>query len=536
VLSAAVVLLALGVGVAAGVNSALGLSFRPITVPVETSAAAPARVAVPAPDYAGISIPADHRLDVAAAAVADALVARGRARPTIGPDEPGGLTVRVTGAADGDESFRLVDEDGTADDTLIVEAGTVAGAAAGLCTIADRIRTGEEIGPCNVVSAPRLPLRLTDAGSVGRQADASAFRAGTDYSLNTDIVGSALLAEAPYVDLAGVERIAAELRQFVDHSLAQGYNGIVLPGFLEYVTFDAVPGVYPAGDPHVARARAMVAAFGPVFRYAHDMGLRVYFLTDMLALSPPLQDYLTRVYGGRAVEDPGFWSVYQAGLRELLTAFPFTDGLMIRIGEGGSVYHLPGWDYTSQIAVTTPAAVQSMLRALLATAGAEGRDIIFRSWTVGVGAVGDLHTNPDSYDEVLGRLDDPHLIVSTKFTQGDFYSHLPLNPTLLVGPQRRIVEFQARREFEGFGALPNDVVGLSQQALQAFLSANPHIEGVWNWTQDGGPLRAGPMSLYLRTGFWQLYGLNSYGGPAGLESGCRRGPDHRRLGQGDLLR
>ncbi len=106
--------------------------------------------------------------------------------------------------------------------------------------------------------------------------------------------------------------------------------------------------------------------------------------------------------------------------------------------------------------------------------------------------MGDLHTNPDSYEAVLGDLDDPHLVVSTKYTSGDFYSHLPLNPTLLTGSQRRIVEFQARREFEGFGSLPNDLVAEQAQALTTFLAANPHVEGVWNWTQDGGPLRAGP--------------------------------------------
>jgi hypothetical protein len=189
---------------------------------------------------------------------------------------------------------------------------------------------------------------------------------------------------------------------------------------------------------------------------------------------------------------------------------PFVDGLMVRIGEGGEVYQA-GWDYSSRLAVTSPASVRAMLRALLATAGDHDRDLIFRSWTVGVGAVGDLHTNPDAYREVLGDIDDPHLVVSTKYTSGDFYSHLPLNPTLAEGRQRRIVEFQARREFEGFGALPNDLVAEQAQALRHFLATNPHVEGVWNWTQDGGPLRAGPMTLYLRTGFWQLYDLNSYG-------------------------
>ena len=156
---------------------------------------------------------------------------------------------------------------------------------------------------------------------------------------------------------------------------------------------------------------------------------------------------------------------------------------------------------------------------------------------MGVGAVGDLHTNPESYEAVLGGIDDPRLIVSTKYTMGDFYSHLPLNPTLEVGSHRRIVELQARREFEGFGALPNDLVADEAQALRQFLAANPHVEGIWNWTQEGGPLRAGPMTLYLRTGFWQMYDLNTYGaGPAGVGPGRRAVAGDRRLGAADAVR
>jgi hypothetical protein len=96
--------------------------------------------------------------------------------------------------------------------------------------------------------------------------------------------------------------VAGRRRAFrVDHSLAVGCNGIVVPGFFEYVTFAALGDrheVYPADDPHVPRAEAMVARFGPVWRYAHDM--RVYFATDMLALSPPLKRYL-----GESVGRPG---------------------------------------------------------------------------------------------------------------------------------------------------------------------------------------------------------------------------------------
>ncbi|WP_435206531.1 hypothetical protein [Micromonospora sp. bgisy143] len=532
-LIAAVVLLATGAATAWGVGDTLGLSHSPAAVPHEEAVAAPARTPAPAPPLSSLVVPDNPRLTKAAAAVADAVVSRGLPRPALAPagsattaagtgttrvaapDMSAVRTVRadVLAALGGTpESYRL-DVRGA---ELRVHGGDIGGVAAGLYRLADRIRSGAVVLPSADVGrvvVPRLGLRLTDLGSVGREPDPAAFAAGDDYGLNTDVVASAVLPDAPWVDAGAVARIDAQFRQFVDHSVAQGFNGVVVPGFLEYVTFAKVGdgrAVYPPGDPHVDRARAMVAAFGPVFRYAEDMGMKVFLLTDMLAVSPPLEAYLTRTVGGLDVADPRLWSVYQAGLAELFESMPFVDGLMVRIGEGGEVYAGTGWDYSSRLAVTTQTSVRAMLRALLDTAGPAGKEIIFRTWTVGVGAVGDLHTNPQSYAQVLDGLDDPHLIVSTKYTLGDFYSHLPLNTTLLGGAHRRIVEFQARREFEAFGSLPNDLGPLHREALRAFLAANPHVEGVWNWTQDGGPLRAGPMSLYLRAGFWQLYDLNTY--------------------------
>jgi hypothetical protein len=505
-------LLGVGAAVAYQVSAALGISFKPADVPREDLTAAAQRGVVAAPPITQIVAPEDLPVRLAARAVADALAGRGEARPAVvtKPVAAHGTVLRVELAGGGSgEAYRLTRTAAG----LVLRAAHPAGAATGLYAVADRIRSGAEILPAgqdDEVSAPRLGLRLLDTGGVGLPDDPAGFVASDDYSLNTDVVGSAVLAGPPYVDKAAVARIAAQFRQLVDHALAEGYNGVVLPGFLEYVTFAGVGGVYPAGDRHIDRARAMVAAFGPVWRYAHDVGMKVYFGTDMLALSPPLQRYLERRFGGLATDDPRFWTVYQAGLRELFTALPYADGLVIRVGEGGAAYRFPGWDYTSRIAVKTPASVRAMLRALLAVAGEGGRDVIFRTWTIGVGSIGDLHTNPQRYEQVLGGIDDPHLIVSTKYCLGDYYSYLPFNGTLKVGGQRRIVELQARREFEGFGSLPNDLGTLHQEALRTLLAANPHIEGIWTWSQMGGPLRAGPRTLYLRAGFWQLFDLNVY--------------------------
>ncbi len=501
-----IVLLGLGGLVAWQVDEALGLSVRPADVPAEKLVAAPRREVAAPPPLAAITTPDDPRLRLAARAVADAFAARGAPRPAVASTATGpALRVRLDpGFAGGPDAYRIA----RAGPGLSVVAAAAGGAAAGLYAIADRIASGDAVPADGRVVAPRLGLRLTDLGGVGLTDDRAAFTRD-DYSLNSDVVGHAILPRAPYVDRAAVARISAQFRRFVEHSLAQGYNGVVVPGFLEYVTFRDL-GVYPPGDPHPARAAAMVDAFGPVWRYAHDLGMKVYFQTDMLALSPPLRAYLERTAGGLRTEDDRLWRVYRAGLAELFGALPYADGLMVRIGEGGAAYRLPGWDYSSQIAVTTPRAVRAMLRSFLAVAGGAGKDVIFRTWSVGIGAVGDLHTSRDAYREVLGGLDDEHLVVSTKYTLGDFYSHLPLNDTLLEGTQRRIVEFQSRREFEGLGALPDDLGVLHQLALRRFLAANPHVEGVWTWAQGGGPLLAGPRTLDLRTGFWQLYDLDTY--------------------------
>jgi hypothetical protein len=525
----AVALLALGALVASGVSGALGLSFTPIKAPAEHPRAVDAGPMVAPPQLATIVVPDDKRVTLAAGAVAAALVARGRPRPavmtadgsagvaagrTLTADGSAGVaaggTLRVTVATNrrGDPEAFLIR---SAPDGLVVDATTVAGAASDLYLIADRIRSGEAVQQPDDSWRPIVPwlgLRLTDLGSVGLEPTRAQFVAGNDYNLNTDVVRSAILPHAPWVDQQAVARIRAEYQQFIDQALVRGYNGIVIPGFLEYLTL-AGTGVYPAGDPHVDRAKAMAAAFAPVWQYAHDMGMKVYFSTDMLALSPPLKAYLQRVAGLDATSLK-LWAVYKAGLRELFSVMPFADGLMLRVGEGGSAYRYAGWDYFSEIDVNTAEAVQTMLNELLVVARQTNKDLIFRTWSVGLNSVGDMHINPDSYQKVLEKVDDPHLIVSTKYVAGDYYSYLPLNPTLKVGGQRRIIEYQSRREFEGFGSLPDDLGDLEQQSMKQLLAANKNVVGVWDWTQGGGPLLAGPMSLYLREGFWQLWDLNVY--------------------------
>lgn len=503
-----VLLLAAGFVLATQVSGFLGITAEPVTAAPETATVAAARTGS-APTVGQVRLAGE---DEASPRVRLAAEAFQKAVDDSGAQAEGTLTVR-TGAdlEEGAEAYRAT-SDGS---DIRLEAADAAGAAAGLYQLADRVRTARPLltpGEDGAVQRPDLSLRLVDKGAAGVPGTAADWRAGEEYSHNSGQFADAILSDAPFVDTEALAEDAEQFRTYVDHQLARGYNGIVMPGFLEYVTFDRFGDgeeIYPnATDPHVARAHAMREHFGPMWKYAHDAGMKVYLVTDMLALSTPLQDYLEE--HGLDAEDPELWEIYAAGLEELLAEMPYVEGLMIRIGEGGQIYQLSGWDYWSQIAVTTPTGVEAMLDAFTTVAERQDREIIFRTWSVGVGAVGDLHTNPASYEEVLEDVHSDALIVSTKHVAGDFYSFLPLNPTLEVGDHRRIVEMQSRREFEGFGALPNDLAPAYSAALDRLIDANPNIEGVWSWSQEGGPIHAGPRTLYLREGFWQLWDLNSY--------------------------
>jgi len=390
------------------------------------------------------------------------------------------------------------------------------GLAQGVGRVLDRPIVERDLPPDAPAVLPEssgpLPFRMVDLGGVGIEADRSEW--GDDYSHHVRRFHEAYLPDPPYIDADAWAAVIDQYRTYVDRMVDLGYNAIAIDGFLELVDFDGVGtdyDIYSEGSPHRAHHAAIRGAYGELFAYARRKGVRVIAKTDMVALTTPLEQYFTSRFGGVDVENPELWAVYQAGFEELLDRFPAIHGLMIRIGEAGAVYNTPGWDYRSELWVRTDASVAQMLRAFLDVAESRDKVVVFRSWSVGVGQVGHIHTDPEAYARVLGDVESDHLVVSTKYPKGDFWSWLPLNPTLFSGPHRRIIEFQARREFEAFNVIPNDITVLYQVALTHLLKRNPRIEGAWVWTQGGGPLRHGPLMIYPFHGPWIWTDANVYG-------------------------
>jgi hypothetical protein len=366
-------------------------------------------------------------------------------------------------------------------------------------------------GPSPDSGSIQLPTRIVDLGGVGVLPDSA--RWGGNYEHNQHYFEDVFLVDPPFIDTLSFSRECRKLAIYSGRMGRFGYNAIAMPWFLETVNFDLVGNgreVYDVGSIFRSRHDSLASGIGELMQISADSGLHTYLWTDMVALTPPLKAYLEERFGSMDTENPEFWKIYGKAAEEAFEKFPLVDGIIIRIGEAGSVYNKPGWDYTSELYVRSARAVRLMLEAFLEAAERYHRTIIFRTWSVGVGEIGDMHTNPATYQRILGPVKSDHLVVSTKYCNGDFYSWLRFNPTLCHGSHRRIVEIQAKREFEGFGSIPSFTGPLHQSALQSFLRENPMVEGVWVWTQNGGPLRAGPMIIYPFYGFNTINDVNVY--------------------------
>jgi hypothetical protein len=527
--------LLLGYVLAVQLNAFLGISFTAKDLPQEAAytPGPPLAPSAPLAPVNAIVLPdgalQDDLYTNAAAALADQIEARSGQRPAIVDSPTAALAGRqiLVGAANAPDqaaALRFATPEAfvfapfaapDSSQSLAIVGGGRSGDVYGLYRLADDVLGGVDEATLTGETrsfTPALAQRLVDLGAVGIPQDPARWDAA-NYSHHLRAFEDVFLAEPPYIDEAEFAEVEQQFHDYVQRMIAYGNNGIVIPGFLEFIDFDRVEdgqAIYPADSEYRARSAALREHFGRLFQYADDMGMEVILYTDMLALTPPLQSYLENRFGSLDTENPELWEVYRLGLEELFDALPALDGVMIRIGEAGGIYNLPGWDYGSELAVRSVEATQAMLEAFLQAAEPGDKSVIFRTWSVGVGEVGDMHTNPESYARLLDAVDSPNLVVSTKYVQGDFYSFLPFNPTLEEGQHQRLVEMQNRLEFEGFMAFPDFVAPLHQASLQELRAANPQIDGVWAWNQNGGPQQAGPMSLYPFYGFWQAIDANSF--------------------------
>ncbi len=287
--------------------------------------------------------------------------------------------------------------------------------------------------------------------------------------------------DPPYVDLVqlnwGLRRAKQHLRRL--HS--QGYTGIVVDNLAHLVSFDG-PGepIYAPDDPVRLRALAYGVAFEELFDLAYALGMEVFVTTDMQWSTPGLR----RTVGTLKATNRHLAALNRRAVAELFERFPHVSGLVVRVGEAGGA-HNQGQCYHGHIIYTTPAELRTLIEGLLPICESAGRLLVIRTWSIGIGSLGDLICSPARYAATFGGLTSPALLVSIKHGPADFFRLLPPNPTLSQPGPGQIIELQNRREYELFGLVPSSISDLHRTIL-ARACADPQCAGIWAWNSTGG--------------------------------------------------
>jgi hypothetical protein len=161
---------------------------------------------------------------------------------------------------------------------------------------------------------------------------------------------------------------------------------------------------------------------------------------------------------------------------------PQIEGIILRIGEAdASDVKDP---LRSRLILRTAGEVNHMLRVLLPVFEARDRRLVFRTWTVGAYLIGDLIWHRDRLVRAFRGIQSRHFLLSMKYGESDFFRYLPLRQFFRI-ELPKIIELQARREYEGAGEYPS-FIGWDCERYARELAGARGVVGLSVWCQTGG--------------------------------------------------
>lgn len=285
-------------------------------------------------------------------------------------------------------------------------------------------------------------------------------------------------SKIPYTRLAteGESRTAMwagireDLRRFTREAAAAGFNAVTLDDLAHLAP-------HPLHEPEVAaRIAVFREEFAALFDIVREAGMAIYLTSDVLPVTPAVE---AAIGGDRGkLED-----FYRELVDGLLRDFPQISGLVLRIGESDGVDVKD--PIRTRLHVRSAKDTNRLLRTLLPVFEARERTLILRTWTVGAHRIGDLIWHRGTLAAALEGIDSPAFILSMKHGESDFFRYLPLNQAFFRTPHRKIIELQARREYEGAGEFPS-FIGWDCERYAKELGSEANLAGISVWCQTGG--------------------------------------------------
>lgn len=267
------------------------------------------------------------------------------------------------------------------------------------------------------------------------------------------------------------QKIHQDMRDFAREVAALGYNAVTLDDLAHLAS-------HPLHEPEIA---ARIAFFREQFASLFDLltqefGLRIFLTSDIIPLTPAIESSLS----GKKSELENY---YLSLIQNTLDHFPQLSGIILRIGESDGVDVKD--PIRTRLHLRNPRETNLLLKKLLPEFEKRDKKLILRTWTVGAHRIGDLIWHRGTLSETLEGIESPHFIVSMKHGESDFFRHIPLNKAFFHVKQAKIIELQARREYEGAGEFPS-YIGADCEHFARELEGAENMVGMSIWCQTGG--------------------------------------------------
>ncbi|TGJ98491.1 glycosyl hydrolase family 67 [Leptospira langatensis] len=288
------------------------------------------------------------------------------------------------------------------------------------------------------------------------------------------------------------KRVRESFSKYTKRISKLGFNAISLDEFCYLAN-------YPFYPQNLAeKIRSYRKKYKKLFKIAVSQDLKIFLTSDFFSVN----ESISKATGNELEK---ITTLFESGLDDVFTSFPEISGIILRIGESDGV-DVTG-DFRSKLLLKDPEQANKFLKTILPVFEKHNKTLIFRTWTLGAYSIGDLIWNPKTYKKVFEGIQSKSLIVSLKYGEGDFFRHLALNPLFFADERPKLLELQARREYEGFGEYPS-FVGWQYGNYRDQLLGKANLAGISVWTQTGGWSSFKNITFLKGSSYWNE--LNSY--------------------------
>jgi hypothetical protein len=282
-------------------------------------------------------------------------------------------------------------------------------------------------------------------------------------------------------------KIKKNFESFIDQIADIGYNAISLDDVCHLAMLDLYD------DKLQKKIKKYRRRYRKLLTYARTKTLKIFITTDIMFFNEQIRHYTGRdIHRMIAIMKQAIISVFE-NLKDV-------DGIIFRMGESDGI-DVTG-DFLSRVVIKTAEGVALFLSEILPIFEQYNKTLIFRTWTIGINPVGDLIWNRATWNKAFGHIDSPNFIVSMKHGEGDFFRYLKVNKHFLEDTrQKKLLEIQTRREYEGFGQFPN-FVGWEYEAINQELKNCHNVVGINVWCQTGGWSRTRNFAFIKHSSFF----------------------------------